>query len=73
MTLVNRLIKEARGSPDYLDINLGQVRQIAAHAHSLMMTTKRPSIEELEEQIKAGKMRMCGIPVRVLGVHGKSS
>jgi kynurenine formamidase len=65
MTLVNRLIKEARDNPECLRINAGQVREIAAHAHSLMMTTNRPTIEEIEDQIRAGKMQMCGIPVRV--------
>ena len=65
MTLVNKLIKEARSDPEFLTINSGQVRQIAAHAHSLMMTSKRPTIEEIEGLIRAGKMRMCNIPVRV--------
>lgn len=65
MTLVNRLIKEARSNPEYLKINNGQVRQIAAHCHSLMMTTNRPSVEEIEERIRAGKMYMCNLPVKV--------
>lgn len=65
MTLVNRLIKEAKQKPDHLTINRGQVRRIAAHAHSLMMISDRPSIEFLEEQILAGQMRMCGVPIKV--------
>lgn len=65
MTLVNRLIKEARSKPEYLDIQPNHVRTLAAHSHSLMMTTDRPTIEEIEDMILAGKMCMCGIPVRV--------
>ena len=66
MTLVNRLIKEAKARPDHLEIMPNHVRTIAAHAHSLMMTTNRPTIEFLEDQIRAGKMTMCGIPLRVV-------
>ena len=65
MTLVNRLIKEARSNPDHLTINAGQVRQIAAHAHSLMQTINKPKIEEIETMIRDGKFWMCRIPVRV--------
>lgn len=65
MTLVNSLIKEARSNPDHLSINSGQVRTIAAHAHSLMMMTSKPTIEEIEEMIHSGKLWMCGIPLHV--------
>lgn len=65
MTLVNRLIKESRAKPSHLSINRGQVREIAAHAHSLLQTTKKPTIEEIEAMIIDGKFYMCRIPVRV--------
>jgi len=65
MTLINRLIKEAKANPDFLEINAGQVRTVASHAHSLMMTTDKLTIEQLEEMIRSGKFWMSGIPLRV--------
>lgn len=69
MTLVNRLIKEAKSKPDHLTIKPNQVRQIAAHCHSLRMTSVGPTIEELEQMICDGRFRMCGIPVKVDAPH----
>lgn len=68
MTLVNRLIKEAKTEPrpTELLINSGQVREIAAHVYSIMWGgPDRPTIEKIEEMIRDGKMRMLDIPVRV--------
>ncbi len=65
MTLVNQLIKQAKSKPDVLTIKPHKVREIAAHAHSLMMTTKKPTIEEIEQMIRDDKFYMCAIPVRV--------
>lgn len=64
MTLVNKLIKEARSDPEFLRINQGQVRKIAAHMHSILYRRDVP-IEELERSIRDGKVKMAGIPLRV--------
>lgn len=66
MSLVNRLIKEAKAHPSHLTIQPNHVRTLAAHAHSLIMRTDKPTIEELEVMIFKGDMRMRNIPVQVM-------
>jgi hypothetical protein len=70
MTLINRLRKKAKSNPDYLDIKPSHVRQLAAQMHSLRHRLSGvvvgPTVEDVEEIIKRGDMRVCGIHVRVV-------
>jgi hypothetical protein len=68
MTLINRLIREAKSDPPprYLVIPRHRVRQVAEHARMLMQHEPL-SCDGIEKMIIAGEMKMMGIPVRVAG------
>jgi hypothetical protein len=63
-TLVNNLIRLARQHPGELTIKPGDVSALAAHAR---ISSFFPMPDDLEVQIRAGKLRFMDIPVRVLG------
>ena len=70
MTFINRLIKEAKSEPPprELTIRPNQVRAMAEHCQSCTSHfLNAPKIEEIEEWIRAGALRLLGVPVRVLG------
>lgn len=68
MTLVNRLIRQAKDGAEVLVVRDDQVRTIAAHAHALM-ACNRPTIEDIEAEIREGRALMCGIPLCVRNNH----
>lgn len=65
MTLVNRLIREAKNGATGLTIRPQDVRTIAAHCAGC--SPWPVSEEEVRRVILDGGLRMLGVPVRVLG------
>lgn len=64
--LINDLIRRAREQPTELTITDSQVSSVAEHARMLVF---KPADQkaDFETMIRAGKMKLIGIPVRVLG------
>jgi len=75
MALVNRLIAEARRGASHVTINASQVRTLAAHMQSCFgayesagYISQTPSSTFIEDEIRAGRATICGVPLRVVGL-----
>lgn len=68
MTIINRMIKQAHSCPKPVELLLPRhrVRRVAEHIRLSMLFT-RVSIDEIEQMIVDGKLKLLGIPVRVIG------
>lgn len=68
MSLINRLIRDARTKPDFLTIRPQDVGRIAEHIGFLTYDRSRlPSDEELREIILRGDVKLLGVPIKVWG------
>lgn len=65
MTLINRLIREARDGATVLDIRLRDVGPVAEHMR--VIRYKMPNVELCRDAILAGEVLFWGVPLRVLG------
>lgn len=67
MTIINRLIKEAKSDPrpERLVLPSNHVRTVAEHARSLMFWKEDISCDDIEAMIRRGEMKLLGIPVVV--------
>jgi len=66
MSLVNRLIWQARYGATDLVITERNVSRIAQHIMTTMHMPATVTKAEVEQFIHEGKVTMCGVPLRVL-------
>lgn len=67
MTAINRFIKEAKSGATEIVVRDGkQLRQVAEKARNSIELWQRP-VDEIEALIRAGKVYLLGVPVRVIG------
>lgn len=68
MTLINRLINEAKGGAEVLWINSNQVEAIVEHclACSPMMSTEE-NRARIRDELLSGKLLLLDVPIRIRG------
>lgn len=68
MSLVNRLIKEAKQKPECVWINANQVGTVVEHCLATIACYGGIiSREKLYEVVRAGEVSLAGVPIRVRG------
>ena len=72
MSLVNNLKRLARHSPAELTIRSSDVGPLADHCYVTQFQGRAERLE-IEDIIRSGGMKFCGIPVRVLGILPKTA
>ena len=80
MTIVNRLIAEAKHGAAQLTINARQVRPLAEHMHACFsayesagLTDRTPTVDHIADEIRAGRAKVLDVPVNVVGVSAVTS
>lgn len=71
MSLINRLIHEAKLGATVLNIKPNEVRKVAEHCRGC--TAHRVPVEEIEGHIKRGQVKLLNVPLRVLGLTSSSA
>lgn len=68
MTVINNLIRLSRQRPAELTITDRQVRGVAEYFRALSYLPLEPEkVEEISADIRAGRVKLLDIPLRVLG------
>ena len=70
MSLINRLIHDAKLGATVLNIKPNELRRVAEHCRACMMDAG--PVEQIERAIKRGQVRMAGVPLKVLGLPSSS-
>jgi hypothetical protein len=66
MSLINRLIHEAKLGATVLNIKPNEVRKVAEHCRACMLDAA--PVETIEGIIRRGQLKLCDVPVKVLGM-----
>jgi len=66
MSLINRLIYEAKNGATVLNIKPNEVRKVAEHCRGCMMN--QIPVEHIEGSIRRGSVKLLDVPIRVLGL-----
>ncbi|MDR7037413.1 hypothetical protein J2X36_002160 [Methylobacterium sp. BE186] len=66
MTLINRLIKEAREGAAVLEVPENHVRSVAEHMRQSIMIPSQPTFEECEAGLRSGEAKLMGVPMKVV-------